>query len=135
RPRRAAAVRELDALGVLLDAYHYANSQFKGCAARFAAGPWLSARSNRIEKGFELRAQRFDGRSVQLLEIKFRLWARTVHADTQPNESRVIKRHIFMLLKEAHFANALRGNAARGHIRDSTAFKFEPRVSDVYFVR
>ncbi len=56
------------------------------------------------------------------------------HANAENILAREVERDVFVLLEEAHFADAFGGDAAGGEIRDGAGFKFDAGVGDVHFV-
>src|SRR6267378_7909838 len=126
---------ELDALPVLLDACHYARGKFEGCAAGGAIDARLRARAYRFYKGFQLRMQRLNRWRRELFVPELGLRSRLFRDDTQSVATRVIERNVLVLLKKAHLAHALGGNAACGYIRHRASREFQARVGDIHFVR
>ena len=57
-----------------------------------------------------------------------------IDANAEHVLAREIERDVFVLLEEAHLADAFGGNAAGGEIRDGAGFKFDAGVGDVHFV-
>src|SRR5713226_9567410 len=79
--------------------------------------------------------QRLDRRGMQLLKSKLRLRTGLLHADAQGVAPRIIQRNVFMLLEEAHLANALGGDPAGGDIGYRSSRELQPRVRDIHFFR
>ena len=133
--------------GVFEDARHDAVGKFESAAACGAIDDRLLTHANGFEEGAKLGAKRFFGRGGNFFESDFRL--RVVflrirrrcsvriacfHANAENILAREIERDVFVFLEEAHFADALGGDAAGGEIGDGAGFKFDAGVSDVHFI-
>src|SRR5215470_5797356 len=97
---------------MFLDACHYPLRQIQSGAACMAACTRLTARAHTIEKFFQLRLQRLDRRRIEFFKCEFRLRSWLFNRDAQSVAARVVERNVFVLLKEAHLADAFCRNSA-----------------------
>src|ERR1700756_2743257 len=132
RPRMAA--RWLDARRVFLDACHHARCQLQCRAPCGAVGFGFFTRMHRVQKGFQLRAQRLYCCGRQFLKCKLGFRSRPLDANTQSISPGVIQRNILMLLEKAHLANAFGRNATGGDIGYRASRKLEAGVGDIHLV-
>ena len=132
--------------GVFEDARHDAVGKFESAATSGAIDDRLRARADGFEEGAKLGAQGFFGRGGNFFECDFRLRVcfrascgrgfrgACFDANAKNVLAREIERHVFVLLEEAHLADAFGGDAAGGEIGDCAGFKFDAGVGDVHFV-
>jgi len=133
--------------GVFEDARHDAVGKFESAAAGGTVDDRLCARADRFEERAQFGAERFFGRGGNFLESDFRLRViccrascgsgfrgACIYADAKNVLAGEIERDVFVLLEEAHLADAFGGDAAGGEIRDGAGFKFDAGVGDVHFV-
>jgi len=119
---------------MLLDAFHNTGGERQGGTSGDPVRGRLVAGVRGVEEGLELGVEWLDVRSGQFFKGKFGLRAWALYADAQSIATGIIERDIFVLLEEAHFADAFGGNARSGDIGDGAAGKFKPRVGDIHFV-
>jgi len=116
------------------DACHYAGSEVERGASGNTVGYRRLTRLYRFHKGFEFGAERLGFRRGQFFKGKLGLRAGAFDTDSERVAARVVQRNIFVLLEEAHFADAFGGDAAGGDVGDGAAGEFQASVGDVDFI-
>jgi hypothetical protein len=124
------------------DARHNTIGELEGPAADRAVDPRGFSGAYGVRKGAKLGAEGLFVAGAQRFEPRHRQFgwrARgtcggRIHLDAQNILAGEVDRDVFMLLKEAHLADAFGGDPAGGEIGDGPGFEFDPCVSDVYFV-
>ena len=114
---------ELDAAGVFEDACHDPVGKLESAAPGSAIHDRGLARADGIEKGAQLGAKRFFRRGGKFLESDSGCGLPGWHTDAQRILAREIERDVFVLLEEAHLADALGGDAAGGDIGDGAGLQ------------